>query len=262
MKARIQIKSAVIAFAVLSASFAVPAHAIAVFGADVTASLRMTDISDGNGTEIITYQTDTIFGSATAGQAFAQATSTSLAFGHSTATLTDTAAFVGFTPTGGKFAIARAISTGLVFIKNTTTSDLTASFILDFGFSGFASFDPFSGEFALSRIVIRLLGPDEFGTPATEYLIDPIFADTSILNPFAGSGSVRFDVFVPSLAFRSLLLQIDAFGQAQITEVTEPGTLVLFSMGLLALIGLRTAFVHEEAVLALNLSGHSKAGFM
>lgn len=240
MKASIRIKLAVIAFSVLSASFALPVYAIAVFGGDATASLKMTDISDGNGTEIITYQTDTVFGGATTGQAFAQATATSLAFGDSTATLTDTAAFVGFTPTGGTFAIARAISTGLVSIKNTTTSDLTASFILDFGFSGFAIFDPRAGESAFSRIAIRVFGPNEFGGPAAVDLIDPILADTSILNSFGDSGSVSFDVFVPSLAFQPIWLQIEAFGRAQVTEVTEPGILALFGMGLLTLIGLRT----------------------
>lgn len=249
MKANIQIKLAVIAFALLSASFVVPAYAIPVFGANVTASLRVTDIRDDNGTELTINQAATVFGAAAPGQAFASAISVGLVFSDpatsfGNAISTDTATFAGTTATGQTLAGASAISTGLIFIDNATTVDLTVSFILDFSFSGFASSDPLAGEFALSGIAIRVLGPDEFGTPAAEDLIDPIFADTSMLNPFEGSGSVPFDAFVPSpfndpfLSFQPILFQTEAFGLAQ---VTEPGIFVLFGMGLLALIGLHAA---------------------
>lgn len=249
MKASIQIKLAIIVLAVLSASFAAPAYAIAVFGAEVTASLWMADINDSNEIQLIANQTATVFGSASTGQAFAEATATSLAFGNSSATSTETAAFAGFTPTGRTFAIARALSTGLVFINNTTTTDVTTSIILDLDFSGFAIFDSLAGEFAFSRIAIRVLGPNEFGGAVAVDLIDPILASTSILDSFGGSGAVFFDVFVPSLASQPILLQIEALGRAQ---VTEPGIFVLFGMGLLALISLHTV---------LPVKGRDRLGF-
>ncbi len=245
MKASIQIKLAVIAVAILSAGFAVPVYAIAVFGADVTASLRMADTNGGDEIELIANQTATVFGFASTGQAFAEATATSLVLGNPSATSTDTAAFAGFTPTGGTFAIARALAIGLVSINNTKTTDLTASIILDFGFNGFAISDPLAGKLAFSRIAIRVLGPNEFGGAIAVDLIEPILASTFMLNPFGGSGSVPFAVSVPSFASQPILLQIEAFGRAQ---VTEPGILVLFGMGLLALIGL-------HAVLSVKRGG-------
>ncbi|EAR21768.1 hypothetical protein [Nitrococcus mobilis] len=244
MRISIQIKLAAIVFATLSVGFAVPAHAVAVFGAGVTTSLQVTDIRDDNGIELIANQTATVFGSASTGQAFAEASATSLVFGDSSASLTDTVAFAGLTPTGGAFAIASALSTGLTFINNATTTDLIASLILDFSFSGFAIFDPLGREFAISKIAIRVLGPYGFGGAAAVDLIDPILASTSILNPFGGSGAVSFAVFVPSLATQPILIKIEAFGRAQ---VTEPSILVLFGMGLLALIGLHTVLSEKES---------------